>query len=242
MKFEERVLKQEFKLNDTDDEIIAFIRNNRHALNTLSIQDIANEVYSVPNAIMRLAKKLEYTGFSQMKIMIEQENEEVERDNKIPQNVSKTIELINYDALLTVALKMKKCKTVYFLGVGDSIYYCEMMANNLRCINKKAEYYHNYHEIDYRVTHCDEQDVLVFISATGENERLINVAKGALERGVCVISVTHFNKNSLSKICSNALYFWGEERRLDGYNVTDRTGLMILLRELSEVFWREYCI
>lgn len=242
MNFEERVLKQEFKLNDTDDEIINYIRKNRSIIHTLSIQDIASEVYSVPNAIMRLAKKLEYTGFAQLKIMIQQENEEAGKIKKIPNNVSKTIELINYDALFQVSLKMKKCKTVYFLGVGDSIYFCEMMANNLRCINKKAEYYHNYHEIDYRVSHCDQQDVLVFISATGENKRLIEVAKQAKERGVCVISITHFNKNSLSSISNKALYFWGEERRLDGFNVTDRTGLMILLRELSEVFWREYCI
>ena len=30
MKFEERVLKYEFELNDTDDQIIDYIRKNRH--------------------------------------------------------------------------------------------------------------------------------------------------------------------------------------------------------------------
>lgn len=38
------------------------------------------------------------------------------------------------------------------------------------------------------------------------------------------------------------MFFWGEERKVNGYNVTDRLGLELLLRQLSEVFWRTYWI
>ena len=63
MKFEDRVLKYEFQLNDTDDEIIDYIRKNKQQINKLSIQKIASDLYTVPNSVVRLAKKLGYTVF-----------------------------------------------------------------------------------------------------------------------------------------------------------------------------------
>ncbi len=244
MKFEERILKHEFQLNDTDDEIIEYIRKHKNHIQDISIQKIAKDLYIVPNAIMRLSKKLEYSGFSELKVLIQQESNfsENERISKIPANVIKTLELIDHDILYETAKKMKTCKTILFLGVGDSASYCEMMVRHMRCINKQAEYYQSYHDIDFQSKHCDKNDLLFIISASGENQRLIKVAKDAKERGIITVSVTHFNKNRLSQIVSIPLYFYGEPRKVNGYNVNDRTGLMILLRELSEVFWRIYCV
>lgn len=244
MKFEERVLKHEFQLNDTDDQIIDYIRVNKHRIHELSIQTVAKAVYTAPNSVMRLAKKLGYTGFSQLKVLIQDEDNEKEliSKSKIPTNVIKTIDLIDYDKLYDAAKKMKSCKTIHFIGVGDSSSYCEMMVRHVRCLDKRAEYYQSYHDIDFQTSHCDKNDLLFIISASGENQRLIEVAKEAKERGVMTISVTHFNKNALSQIVDIPLYFYGEPRKVNGYNVDDRTGLMILLRELSEVFWRSYCV
>ena len=117
-----------------------------------------------------------------------------------------------------------------------------MMVRHLRCLDKRAECYQNYHDIDYTAQHCDKNDLLFIISASGSNKRLIEVAKTAKERNLVTVSVTHFSKNELSQIVDIPLYFYGEPRKVNGYNVDDRTGLMVLLRELSEIFWRTYCV
>lgn len=65
---------------------------------------------------------------------------------------------------------------------------------------------------------------------------MIEAAKIAKERDLVTVSVTRFNKNELSQIVNVPLYFYGEPRQVNGYNVDDRTGLMVLLRELSEIF------
>ena len=70
MKFEERVLQQEFTLNDTDDLIVDYIRKNKANLEHLSIQKVAEDLYLVPNSIMRLCKKLGYKGFAEMKFLV----------------------------------------------------------------------------------------------------------------------------------------------------------------------------
>lgn len=243
MKFEERVLQQEFTLNDTDDTIVDYIRKNRNRLDKLSIQKVAEELYLVPNAIMRLCKKLGYKGFAEMKFLIKSEdNVTTNISGLLSKNINKTMELINYKTLEEVAMKINNSKTCHFIGVGESLYFCEMMVNNLRCYDYRAEYYQTYREIEYRIEHCDEKDVLFIISASGENARLNNWIREAKLRGVFIVSISHFNENSLASLANIPLFYWGEEQKLNGYNVSDRSGMMIVLRELSEVFWRMYCV
>lgn len=243
MKFEERVLQQEFKLNDTDDEIVSYLRKHRDTLSMLSIQKIAEELYIVPNAIMRLCKKLGYSGFAEMKFLMQNEAKDVQDVKKLlAKNLYKSMELISYHTLEDVASKMHALKTCHFIGVGESLYFCEMMNDNLRCFGYKTESYPTYREIEYRIEHCDDKDLLFVISASGENKRLNEPIAKAKEKGVYVVSVTHFNENELARLADIPLFFWGEEKKLNGYNVTDRTGMMMVLRELTEVFWKMYCV
>ncbi len=48
----------EDKLNDTDDQIVEYIRKNREEIGDISIQAMAKGLYTVPNTIVRFAKKL----------------------------------------------------------------------------------------------------------------------------------------------------------------------------------------
>lgn len=74
MDFEKRVYEKEFNLNDTDDSIIEYIKSRRADIQNLSIQNIAKELFISPNAIMRTAKKLGYSGFSELKFSLQKEN------------------------------------------------------------------------------------------------------------------------------------------------------------------------
>jgi len=47
MKFEERVQLNEDKLNDTDDQIVDYIRENRAGIGDISIQAMAEALYTV---------------------------------------------------------------------------------------------------------------------------------------------------------------------------------------------------
>lgn len=245
MNFEERVLFHEFQLNDSDDMIIEYIRKHKDELNHITIKQIASDNFTVPNTVMRLCKKLGYKGFAELKVLLAEENKKENQEiiyDRIPKSIAKTLDLIDYDQLLLVADKIKNAKTCHFIGVGDSRTSCDMMVKNLMCQDKSSVSYGDYHDIDYRVKRCHKKDILFFISVSGENSRLLEVAKEAKERGILIISMTHFCENSLSKLADISLFFWGEERKVNGYNVTDRLGLELLLRQLSEVFWRTYWI
>ena len=240
MNFDDRIRKYEYKLNETDIMIIAFIEEHRTDISNFSIKDIAGTLFIAPNAIMRLSKKLGYSGFAELKALLNAEDSTYSDD--FPYNISKTLDLIDKTILNEVAAKIKECKTVYIFGVGDSVYFADMMWLNLKVLDKPAESHHYYDDIEYRVQNCMEDDLVIFISAKGNNEKLLEYARDLKDRGITTVSVTHFDENELSRLSDYSLYFWGEERTVSGYDVSDRTGLMIVLRALSEIFWRTYCV
>ena len=244
--FQERVKIIEMNTNDTEDDIIEYLQKHREHIGQYSIQKIANELYIAPNAIMRLSKKLGYSGFAELKFALQNEmkpqNKTLSRQlmEMLPANIVKTLDIIDEIQVEKIATVMRKAKCCIFAGVGDSNYFCDLLGRNLRCIDHNVQYHQHIHDMIYSVEHGSSEDVLVIISARGENDRLIDLARRARKKKMKVISITHMEENTLQKESDYHLYFWGENRTVQGYNVTDRTGLMVLIRLLSEAFWNGY--
>lgn len=269
MNFHDRILLNELKLNDTDDQIVEYIKENIEKVVTQSIQKTSKELFTVPNSIVRLSKKLGYNGFSEMKFALKQElisgtfnadinnskNEKIyftsknkdtllnttikklKNINYTPDNIFKTLDLINDSMIEKTVKKIHECKSVKFLGIGDSIYFCEMFSKNLRCVAKQSEFFQHRHDMLYSINNCDNKDLYIAISVSGESKQIIESVEKAKEKGAYIISMTHFSDNSLSKLADMKLFFWAPKEDKNNYNSTDRTGLMILIRILSEAYW-----
>lgn len=245
MNFDERVLLNELKFTDTDDQIIEYIRENEEKVLNQSIQETAEELFTVPNTIVRLSKKLGYKGFSELKFELRKEiyeknnSLEINFENKdlISENIIKTINVIDSDSIKKAVKKINQAKNIHLLGIGDSIYFCEMFTKNLRCVNKSAEFFTYRHDMIYNVEKCNEKDLYIVISVSGESRDLIEACKIAKDRGAYIISMTHLSKNSISKLSDMNLFFWAPKKEINNYNATDRVGIMILIRAISELFW-----
>lgn len=248
MTFEEKVIFYEFQLNDTDDDIVDYIKLHRQDILKLSIQKIASDLFVAPNAVMRLSKKLGYSGFSELKFAVqgeirpEESGKTISRQllDQLPANIVKTLDTIDMGILKKVAGMMYKARCCIFAGVGDSTYFCEMLGKNLRCLDCSVQFYQQIHDMQHAVTHAGKEDMLIVISARGENQRLIKLVEEAHRIGMPVVSITHFCENPIAAAADINLHFWGEDREVQGYNVTDRSGLMVLVRLLSEEFWEGY--
>lgn len=95
--FQERIDKYEYQLNDTDDQIVEYMLENMERIMTMSIQSLAENVYTVPNTIVRLSRKIGYDGFSHMKNAIK--NEQDEGDKQGMDYLIKTRELSDLDRI-----------------------------------------------------------------------------------------------------------------------------------------------
>lgn len=251
LNFNDRILLNELKFNDTDDQIIDYIKLDMNRVINQSIQKTAEELFTVPNTIVRFAKKLGYKGISDLKFALRQEVEKlgIQKENStiethtlknMPENIIRTLDVIDFLLVQKVARKMKEAKRVILIGIGDSTYFCEMLMKNLRCVGKSAEFFQHRHDIIYNVDNCDNKDLYIVISVSGESRTIVESVKIAKSRGAYIVSLTHFSENTLCKLSDLNLYYWAPPQIINNYNSTDRVGIMILLRSISEAFWKEY--
>lgn len=242
MHFEERVHKFEYKLNDTDDQIVEYIEKNKQDFVNQSIQSIAASLYTVPNTITRLSKKLGYDGFSHLKSSIKEELESTKTpgEDSSYSFIQKTFELIDMERIETAAKMLHESKHVLFFGVGDSADFCEMMARNLRVVGKTTEHYIHRHEMLHMLEKMNQQDLLFLISLSGETPQVLEMAEKAKQREIPIISLTHFTRNSLQEAAAINLYCYAPKKTLNGYNITDRTPVMIVIQTLSQFYWDHF--
>lgn len=241
MRFEERVQLNADKLNDTDDQIVDYIRQNRDRISDIPIQAMAEALYTVPNTIVRFAKKLGYRGFAELKAALSLENRAGE-DERLPVTgvIQKTYELLDSKRILQAVRKMHRANQVFFYGVGDSAPFCEMMAKHLRCVGKRADFFTQRHEMLYQADRCSEKDLVFVISASGETRQVLEAVEVAKQNGAYVISLTHLSRNSLVEMADFHLYCWAPKQVLNKYEITDRTSMYIVLRMISEQYWKMY--
>lgn len=216
MTFEQKVYDKEFRLNDTDDSIIEYIREHRLDMSKISIQKIAGELFISPNAVMRLARKLGYSGFSELKYSLQSEDTPKETKTitskvfeRIPNNIARTLDIDEGNDIKKLVADMDKAKKILFVGVGDSVYFCELFGRYLRCLGKKVEYFHQIHDLEYAASQYEHGDMIVIISASGSTPRLVELAKKVKKKNVQLVCMTHYGENPLSKICDMQVCFWG---------------------------------
>lgn len=239
MKLQDRAHKYEYKLNDTDDQIITFMLEHKQQVIGISIQMLAEQLFTVPNTITRLSKKLGYDGFSQLKNSLKEEVQvEVEpQDFSVAYHMKRTLELVDEERLNKVAEQLHKSRRIYIFGVGDTLPFCEILTTHLKIGGKAAEYFLHRHDGIYAINHAKSQDVLILLSMSGETEQVLEMAKLAKEKGVLVISLTHFSRNTLHQQADISLFFYSPKKKLENYNVSDKTPMMLTLQVLSNAFW-----
>ncbi len=247
MKFNERILLYELQLNDTDDQVIQYIQFNKDLVVKQSIQKTAEALYTVPNTIVRLAKKLGYNSFSEMKHELKQElnDEKLEpslQSLKLPPSIYKTHQLFDEGQIGKIVELIYQAKEVLFLGVGDTSTFSEMFSKSLTCVGISHQHFQHRHEMMYRLQHVSSKQLCIAISIRGENKDVIEAATLAKQKGATIITLTHFYKNPLASVGDINLYFWAEYEELNGYNTTDRLGLMLLIRLICEAIWKQVAL
>ncbi len=245
MLFEDRVKKYEYKLNDTDDMITAYIIKYKPEIVNISIKDLAAKFFTVPNTIVRLAKKLDYSGFVELKNAIKAELSEadyIEYDNQRYGhniNIQKTLDLIDYQLLDKLSTLIVKSHTTLIFTLGDNIRVTQGVIKEASLMAHNIEFCTYPHDTRYKLEFFTPQDVLFLISFSGYKPEVLEFAKIAKEKGAQVIALTHFSENELQKLADYSLYCFSPPLVINNFNMIDKTPLLLVLRALTENIWRK---
>lgn len=240
--FDQRVLNAEYKLNETEEAIISYIKANQETVSHMSISKLASKTYVAPNAITRLCKKLSYDGFVALKLSLRDghANDQRESEQSLQQAIiNRNFDLIDEHREDTAIEALMTAKKNLFFAVGETAYVAQNFADIFNAVDQKTQFVTYENQIIYEIEN-DSNLVVFCISQSGETLQTLRVAQAARRNRQKIISLTGLQVNSLASLASIALYSYSEPKTWRGYNLTDKTPLFIIMKVLFDRYFRNY--
>lgn len=217
-------------LSSKEKELAQFLLDHPDRATALSLNELAEQSGISVSTIIRLSKRLGYSGYKELSYrlsseLVYSEGEITYQDispGDTPAIVMQNILLMNIHSLkntmavLNVAELEKAVELVShasrvdFYGVGTSGIVALDAATKFMRINKHVAAYTDLHTQLLSVQSLKPGDVVVLISYTGETYDILKLCARIQKTGASIVSITRSGKNSLAQkadvrlFCSSA--------------------------------------
>ncbi len=258
------LLEQKIKsINLTKNEqIIAdYIIEHKYQLKNLSTRDIALATYTSSAGVIRLAKKLSYSGFNELKEdylseldYINQHFKEIDANFPFTANQSimdiaeimstlmqetarDTLHLIKHDPLMKATRILQQSSTIYFYAASGNFLLAQNFKLKMNRIGKKVEV--DDLDTSYSSLLITPNDCAIIISYSGQTPSLIKIAKNLKNKKIPVIVITSIGENTLSESADCVLQMTTREKMYSKIsNFTTEYSLELLLNILYSCFFK----
>lgn len=221
------------QLSDNDRIILTYLASHVNELEGVSLRKIAATLYTSPATIVRLAQKLEFSGYLELFYFLKNQYQ--------PQNqlVEATVDIsIPTEKIAPSIQAMKKIYqenqgkfiTIYATGFSSIIaeyLYKKLLVNGIKTLFVSAA-----DSSGIINNNADNISMLIVISKSGETQKLIEKMHFSRER---MIPTILFTGNSQSRATESATIIFevADERPLDSQNIKYNSffGKLLLLME-----------
>ena len=211
----EIVNKNYKKLNATDINVLTYIVQHGSSVTDMGIEALAKECFTSKSTVLRLVQKLGFSGFSDFKSYIKWENENgaVKQDYRnrldvVGRDLSQTIRTLRGSAdVVAIAQAIAQANTVVLFGTGEAQRYCAREMQ--RCFMELGVYLYYVgarEELNMLMKMLRMNDLVVFISLSGDAKGLDEALHTASVCGIRTASITNFAVNELAERCDYNVY------------------------------------
>ncbi|WP_196598163.1 MurR/RpiR family transcriptional regulator [Pectinatus frisingensis] len=260
-----KAMKETERFNSTEQSIIKYILIHSKEIADLSIRELAERAFASPAAIFRLCQKLNLKGYTEFKIKFISEINRTSAleypikgrpitDKNPPDSIVKKIAALEIESieetknemdiqqLIRVAGFIADAKTVDFYAFDVNYYIAQITAYNFLQIKKNAVVTMAANSQYMRALTCDNTHVAVFLSRTGENKRLIDIAKILQKRKIKSFLLSPVKNSTLAGLIDEFLYIANTEEYLDMGNMIFNVGVryyqdVLFSILLSQDYW-----
>lgn len=216
-------LKENYKLNENDQEICRYILKNIEEIPYLSSRELARRTYTNPTTLLRLSKKLGFENYNDLKInfgsFIKQltiHNDEVinkkdilstmENLTNLQINIIKqTKELLDLKEFYSIIHLLEKTAYIDIIADDANSDIAEYASHNFCIVNKTVTVYKNPDKQLYLGLNVRNDHVVIIMSKHNLNKQIQNTAKLLKRRKIPTIAITTDKTNILSKSCTYSL-------------------------------------
>ena len=227
-------------------EIIKYIEKNKNSVLKMSIQELSKEVYVSTTTIMRLCKKMNLSGFSELKYVIKDkvvsETAETKSITSIDDIISNTIleveqtkRMLDNENLSFVADCLSSDKNIHLYSRGLSSMSLDYMYRVLLAMNRRSTFYIDT-PVTYAAGQMSENDILFIASASGATKEIIKTAHIAKSNNATVIAISNFDNNPLSKIADINFYALLGNNDFYGLDIKSRLPIFFIVTIILECY------
>lgn len=217
-------------LTEIEEKVLKYILDNIDKVIELGVRGIAKNNFTSTSTIMRLSKKLGYTGFIDMHYnlmsLAKRTNLKYDEDNEFIKNFTDGV-FMKYNSQIAVEqfvdiLMKGSHKFLFIYATGFSGIIAEYINKKLLILGKKCIISSGTDSVGIFENNLDDISCMIVVSKSGETKFVLDKVKTAKENGIKVVSFTNEHDNSISKLAD--ISFKIEDiNKLDDRNIMPNT-------------------
>ena len=213
-----RLREREAFANPAEKNVVTFVLREPQLAAGMTVRALAEQTFSSPSTVIRLCRKLGFTGFKQFQreLMLElafmdssdgAPLEDVSQGDDAAQIVSKVMrsnvrsieatgKLIDPATLEYCADLLKRARMVNLFGIGASRLAAHDLAQKLMRADKLCSSLDDSHDQLLSAKNMHQNDVAVVFSYSGETREMVDCAQCAHDNGARIVAITRIDADS----------------------------------------------
>lgn len=216
LKLETLMNKHYSKLSENDLDILGYILKNKDAVQHMTIMEVAKLTLTSKSTILRLAKKLGFSGYSEFKYYLREEKNHSAVDlNKISfselqtKDEDVTKKMFHQTAIQPILSALHESRHIFCYGTGwgqrDAL---SDFRRSLVVLNKFPIVLNSLKELDIAVNQSiTDKDLVIILSLSGDIEKAENLINSLVLKQIPILSITNLRNNHIASKATFNLYF-----------------------------------
>lgn len=235
------------EITESEESVLKYIINNVDKVMAMGVRGIAKENYTSTSTIMRLSKKLGYTGFVDLVYHIlsmtgAQRSEKQQDENTFIGSDKYTfLQYITEGDIsdFISILKNTKHKVIFIYATGFSSLIANYLNKKILVLGKKCIFATGSDSIGIFENNINDIEALIVVSKSGETKVVLDKVNLAKNKKIKVISFTNEIENSISNI-SDISFKILDINKLDDSNIYPNTFFPNLCMLIEYIIYKYY--
>lgn len=256
---------QTYHFSSAEQVTVDFLLAHPEEIQALTIQILAKKTFTQPSTIVRIAKKLNFRGWKELKLAYLAEWDYLRRhftktDANLPfsqtdsiMTVTKKIadleqsaisdihSLLEHDSLSAIKRQLVDANNIRIFAQNANLLISKDFALKMNRIGKHVSHSEIKGEALYEAYNLTDQDCAILISYSGENVSLLAINDVLKHANVPTIAITSIGDNQLSIDCTHFLPITTREKLYSKIgNFTTNISIICLLDILYSLVFSEH--
>lgn len=234
-------------LNDTEAKIYRHVIDHIDDIFGLGVRELANDTFTSTATVIRMYKKLGCKSFNEFKQVLisyfHNESFSAEKEyKKLSEDLQFALTAEFYDSIIQGADLIQQAHTILVFGLGKS---GTIAAYGARYLSNVGHFALAVQDLNYPpLLHCQDDDVVIAVSESGETDVLIHQLHNYQENKVKIIAITANGQSTLADLADFVIVYQARPYILpQTYSLTSAIGAVYVFERLGiELFKRDKSI